>query len=69
MMGIKKRGSKKYATLSKSDDSQRRQLAKHPFYGESFRNAHRRKPNIRSKAIANHSKWISLGMIEDDSDE
>ena len=68
-MGIKKRGSKAYGSLSSSDDSQRRQLAKHPFYGESFRNAHSSKPNIRTKSKWNHQRWIDLGMIEDDSDE
>jgi|MDTB01.1.fsa_nt_gb hypothetical protein len=68
-MGIKRRGSTKYATRSNSDDKQRRQLAKHPFYGKAFLESEKTKPTTKTKAIRNMWKWKDLGMIEDDDSE
>ena len=63
-MGIKRSGSTKYGTRSNSDDKQRRQLAKHHIYGESYKENHKTKPNIKTKAKRNLQMWKDLGLID-----
>ena len=56
-MSIKRSGSTTYGSRSNSDDKQRRQLAKHPIYGKSYRENMKTKPNVRTKSKINLKRW------------